>query len=67
LPRKTDSSNPADWLFIAESDLTGLQILANRQAAFAMCRSKLAEVLEIQLQQITALAKTVKARVTGQS
>jgi HEPN domain-containing protein len=46
LPRKTDSSNPADWLFIAESDLEGLHFLAEREKGYAMCRSKLAEVLE---------------------
>lgn len=46
MPRKTDSSNPADWLFIAESDLEGLQHLAEAGIAYAMCQSKLAEVLE---------------------
>jgi len=46
LPRKTDSNNPADWLLIAESDLQGLQSLAQQELAFSMCRSKLAEVVE---------------------
>lgn len=46
MPRKTDSSNPADWLFIAESDLEGLRHLADEEIAYAMCRSKLSEVLE---------------------
>lgn len=46
MPRKTDSSNPADWLYLAESDLEGLKLLAEREAGYSMCRSKLAEVLE---------------------
>jgi HEPN domain-containing protein len=46
LPRKTDSSNPADWLFIVESDLEGLRLLAEREAGYSMCRSKMAEVVE---------------------
>jgi len=46
LLRKTDSSNPADWLFLAESDLEGIRDLATRELAYHLCRSKLAEVLE---------------------
>jgi HEPN domain-containing protein len=46
LPRKTDSSNPADWLWIAESDLDAIRLLAGREVGYLMCRSKLAEVLE---------------------
>jgi HEPN domain-containing protein len=46
LPRKTDSSNPADWLFIAESDLEGVHTLAEHEVGYPMCVSKLAEVLE---------------------
>lgn len=46
MPRKTDSNNPEDWLFIAESDLEGLRELSQKQLAYSMCRSKLAEVLE---------------------
>jgi len=46
LPCKTDSSNPADWLFIAESELEGLRRLAAEELAYTMCVSKLAEVLE---------------------
>jgi HEPN domain-containing protein len=46
LPRKTDSSSPADWLYIAESDLEGVQELASSQLAYEMCRSKLAEIIE---------------------
>lgn len=46
MPRKTDSNNPADWLWIAQSDLEGLRHLANAEIAYGMCRSKLSEVLE---------------------
>ncbi len=46
MPRKTDSSKPADWLYIAESDLAGLRKLAVECLSYEMCRSKLAEVLE---------------------
>ena len=46
MPRKSDSSNPADWLFIAESELEGLRRLAADEVAYIMCVSKLAEVLE---------------------
>ena len=46
MPRPTDSNNPADWLYIAESDLSGLNALATQELAHVMCRGKLAEVLE---------------------
>jgi hypothetical protein len=46
LHRKTDSNNPADWLYLAESDLEGIRDLAARELAYHLCRSKLAEVLE---------------------
>jgi HEPN domain-containing protein len=46
LARKTDSNNPADWLLIAKSDLEGVRDLASRELAYAMCVSKLAEILE---------------------
>jgi len=46
LPRKTDSKNPADWLLISESDLSGIAALAKQELAYDMVRSKLAEVLE---------------------
>ena len=45
MPRKTDSSNPADWNWISESDLIVLADLANRQMGYEICRSKLAEVI----------------------
>jgi HEPN domain-containing protein len=46
LPRKTDSNNPADWLFLAESDLDGIRSLVEQKLACHLCRSKLAEVVE---------------------
>lgn len=46
MPRKTDSNNPADWLFIAESELEGISRLVRLHVSHAMCRSKLAEILE---------------------
>lgn len=46
MPRKTDSNNPADWLFIAQSELEALQVLAEREVGYLLCRSKLAEILE---------------------
>lgn len=46
MPRKTDSSNPADWLHIAILDLEGISALARHELAYTMCRSKLAEVIE---------------------
>ena len=46
MPRKTDSKNPADWLFIAESDLELIRLAATHAAGFIAARSKLAEVFE---------------------
>ena len=46
MSRKTDSNNPADWLFIAHGDLEGIRELALREMAHSMCVSKLAEALE---------------------
>ena len=46
MSRKTDTQNPADWLFIVESDLELLKVGAERELSFELCRSKLAEVLE---------------------
>ena len=46
MPRRTDSSNPADWLWIAESDLEALRVVCEREVGYPLCRSKLAEVLE---------------------
>lgn len=46
MPRKTDASNPADWLWMAEADLEVVRLAAAQQLSFTTCRSKLAEVLE---------------------
>lgn len=46
MPRKTDSRNPADWLFIAESDLELVRLAADHSTSFNAARSKLAEVFE---------------------
>lgn len=46
MPRKTDSNNPADWLFIAESDMEMVQMASTAEISFAAARSKLAEILE---------------------
>ena len=46
MPRKTDSNNPADWLFIAGSEMEGVSALVKSQISHAMCRSKLAEIVE---------------------
>lgn len=44
--RKTDSNSPADWLFLAEADLTGIRLLIAHEMAHALCLSKLAEIRE---------------------
>ena len=46
MPRKTDSNNPADWIWICESDMEGIQALASQELGIVMCRGKLAEVIE---------------------
>ena len=46
MPRKTDSKNPSDWLWIAESDLGGIRLAAVHEVSFYSCQGKLAEVLE---------------------
>ena len=46
MPRKTDSNNPADWLWISASDLEGVRELASRELSDSLCRGKLAEILE---------------------
>jgi HEPN domain-containing protein len=53
LPRKTDSSNPADWLLIVESDMEALRAMIGQELGYNLCRSKLAEALE----------KTIKAEL----
>ncbi len=46
MPRRTDSNNPADWVFFAEQDLKGIQLLAANETSFYLCQSKLAEAVE---------------------
>ena len=46
MPRKTNSKNPADWLWIAETDLSVVRLCVEHEVGFPTCRSKLAEVLE---------------------
>lgn len=46
MPRKTDSSNPADWLYFVESGLALLRVAAEREIGYEMACSKLAECLE---------------------
>ena len=46
MPRKTDSHNPADWLWIAASDMELVQIGAEQEMGYAATRCKLAEILE---------------------
>ena len=54
MPRKTDSSNPADWLLIVESDMEALRAMIEQELGYNLCRSKLAEALE----------KTIKAELS---
>ena len=46
MPRKTDSAQPGDWLYLAQGELDALTLCAQHGVGYAMCRSKLAEVLE---------------------
>jgi HEPN domain-containing protein len=46
LPKRTDSGNPADWVDIAESDLSLVRLGADHEVGYGAVRSKLAEVLE---------------------
>lgn len=46
MPRKTDANNPADWLWIAESDLGLVRLATREEIGYQGCRSKLAEILE---------------------
>ena len=46
MPRKTDSNNPADWLWISASDLEGVRALVSQELSHSLCRGKLAEILE---------------------
>ena len=46
MPRRTDARNPADWLWICESDMSALRVLTEKEVGFHACQGKLAEVLE---------------------
>ena len=46
MPRKTDSRNPADWLWIAATDLSVIEVALQREVGFITLRGKLAESLE---------------------
>ena len=46
MPRKTDSHNPSDWLWIAASDLELIRLAAQQEVGHAAARGKLAEALE---------------------
>ena len=46
MPRKTDSTKPADWAEIAEADLALVRLAAASEVSFGPCRAKLAEALE---------------------
>ena len=46
MPRKTDAKNPADWLWIAESDLSLVRLATREEIGYQGGRSKLAEILE---------------------
>ena len=46
MPRKTDSTNPADWLWLAASDLAGVRLNVAHEVAYYGAQAKLAEVLE---------------------
>lgn len=46
MPRRTDPTDPADWIAIAEADLAMVRLAAGEQISFGPCRSKLAEALE---------------------
>lgn len=46
MPRKTESHCPADWLWIAASDLDLVRLAVEHEVGFHAAHSKLAEVLE---------------------
>jgi len=46
LPRKTDSDNPADWLYFADLDLGLIGLAAGKECFYEPLRGKLAEALE---------------------
>ena len=46
MPRKTSANDPADWLWISESDLEGVRLNARYEVGYYGCQGKLAEILE---------------------
>ena len=46
MPRRTSANDPADWLWIAGSDLEGVKLNTRHQVAYYACVGKLAEVVE---------------------
>ena len=46
MPRKTDSDNPADWLYVADLDLGLIGLAAEPELFYQPSRGKLAEALE---------------------
>ena len=78
-PRKTNSSDPADWLFFAEAELAALRSLIGGRIAYLVCQSKCAETLEklikaelvllgwplVKTHDIQQLADELKARASA--
>ena len=46
MPRRTDSQNPADWLWLSAVDLEVIQIAMSAEVGHPTLEGKLAEVLE---------------------
>ena len=46
MPRKTDSRNPADWLWISAADLDVIRLSMAAEIGFSTLKGKLAEVVE---------------------
>ena len=46
MPRKTDSRNPADWLWISAADLDVIRLALEAEIGFSTLKGKLAEVVE---------------------
>jgi hypothetical protein len=64
LPRKTDSNNQGDWIFFAESEIQGLETLAERELSYPMCQSKLPSFRE-KLHAVKEVIAVVKARLSS--
>ena len=70
MSRKTDSNNPADWLWIAETDLSVVRLSAEHEVGFPACRSNFDDPdwpkLRGQVEGVAALLQTVKSRLPPQ-